>query len=147
MRKTVRWAAPVLLVLLLVGCTQQSGAAATVTVSTTVTVTQTQTQMQAVTLAGSAVIPTETPAPVSGSTGRTLTFDSAKVAAGVRKILTDAPPNGYGLTGVTDTSCPNRQPVKTGTVFLCHATINNASKAIQITVKDDAGMYEVGVPN
>lgn len=140
MRTTVRRAAPVLLAFVLVGCTQQSGSPATVTVSTTVTVTQTLTS------AGSAAIPTGTPATVSSSTSRGVTFDSAKVASGVRKILTDAPPAGYGITGVTDTSCPNDQPVRTGTTFLCHATIDNASKAIQITVKDDAGLYEVGPP-
>jgi hypothetical protein len=162
MGKTFRWVTPILLVSVIgVGCGHNTAAPATVTVSTTVTdiktVAEVQTAIvappaqvntvtvtQTVTLAGSAVAQTSTT--VSGSTGRTVTFDSAKVASGVRKILTDAPPAGYGITGVTDTSCPNDQPVRTGRTFLCHATIDNASKSVRITVKDDAGTYQVGTP-
>lgn len=163
MRKTVRWSAHLLLVVLLVGCSGTAGAPATVTVSTTVTdiktvaevqtaivappaQTNTVTVTQTVTVARSAVTQTPTQATVSGVSGGGVTFDSAKVATGIRKVLTDAPPAGYGITGVTDTSCPNDQPVKIGTTFLCHATIDNASKSIRITVEDDAGKYEVGLP-
>ncbi len=67
--------------------------------------------------------------------------------AGVTKILTDPPPDGYGATGVTAVTCPADQPVKTGTTFNCTATINGARKTVTLTVKDDKGKYEVGVPN
>jgi hypothetical protein len=73
-------------------------------------------------------------------------FDHAKVEAGVTKILTDAPPNGYGQTGVTGTSCPSDQAVKTGATFTCTATVGGSQKQITVTVKDDSGKYEVGVP-
>lgn len=162
MRKTFRWATPILLVsVLAVGCGQNAAAPATVTVSTTVTdiktVAEVQTAIvappaqvstvtvtQTVTLGSAAV--TQPQATVSGGNQNGVTFDSAKVASAVRKMLTDSRPAGYGITGVTDTSCPNDQPVKAGTVFLCHATIDNASKAIRITVEDDTGRYEVGLP-
>ena len=75
------------------------------------------------------------------------TFDNTKVAAGVTKILTDPPPDGYGATGVSGVTCPADRPVKTGTTFNCTATINGAPKTVTITVKDDKGTYEVGVPN
>lgn len=73
-------------------------------------------------------------------------FDHTKVEAGVTKILTDAPPNGYGQTGVTGTSCPSDQTVKTGATFTCTATVGGNQKQITVTVKDDSGKYEVGVP-
>ena len=74
-------------------------------------------------------------------------FDRAKVEAGVLKILTSAPPKGYGATNVTDVVCPDDQPVVAGTHFDCKMTINGASKIATVTVKDNEGRYEVGVPN
>lgn len=82
-----------------------------------------------------------------GPLKKATTFDNTKVAAGVTKILTDAPPAGYGKTNVTSASCPADQPVKTGTTFNCTVNINGSSQSIVITVKDDSGKYEVGVPN
>ena len=75
------------------------------------------------------------------------TFNADKVAAGVSKILTDPTPGGYGQTGVSDVTCPPREPVVVNSTFTCTATINGAPKSILITVKDESGKYEVGVPS
>lgn len=75
------------------------------------------------------------------------TFNGAKVAAGVTKILTDATPGGYGQTGVTNVTCPDHEPVVVNGTFTCIATINGAPKSILITIKDSSGKYEVGVPS
>jgi len=153
----------------MVGCTQPSPVAVstlTVTVPTTVTevktVAEVQTQIVAppaqvktistvetttVTALPPTTITETVTAATTGENGSLSTFNSAKVARDVRKLLTDAPPAGYGTTGVTDVSCPNDQPVKAGAVFLCHATINNASKSVKITVQDNAGKYQIGLPN
>lgn len=158
-------AIPLLLaVVLAAGCGSENTATpATVTVSTTVTDIKTVAEVQTATVAPPAevktvttvVTQTVTPATAtvtvtadesSSGAGTLLTFDSAKVAAGVKRLLIGAPPAGYGITGVTDTSCPNDRPVEAGTTFLCHATIDNASKSIKITVVTDAGKYQVGMP-
>ncbi len=153
----------------MVGCTQPSSISAstlTVTVPTTVTevktVAEVQTQIVAppaevktvstvetktVTALPPATITETVTAAAAAGNGSLLTFNSAKVARDVRKLLTDAPPAGYGTTGVTDVSCPNDQPVKAGAMFLCHATINNSSKSVKITVQDNAGKYQVGLPD
>jgi len=75
------------------------------------------------------------------------TFDNTKVAQGVTKILTDAPPAGYGKTGVTAVTCPADRPVTANSAFTCSATIDGSPKTVIITVKDDKGRYEVGVPS
>ena len=86
----------------------------------------------------------QTAVPLSASTD---IFDAVKVAAGVRKILTDAPPAGYGTAGVGEVTCPANQPVVAGSSFTCSASINGAQKSILITVEDDSGRYQVGVPS
>ncbi|MET3808567.1 hypothetical protein ABIB25_005596 [Nakamurella sp. UYEF19] len=48
---------------------------------------------------------------------------------------------------MTKVVCPPDEPVKEGTTFTCTATIAGVNKSITITVKDDKGKYEVGVPN
>lgn len=148
-----------LLLILVAGCDSNtaSGAAApasksqsatpsTVTVTQLTTVPATVTRTETVT-ATVTVHDKVTATPESPVIGTHDVFDSQKVAAGVYKILTDAPPAGYGTTGVSDVQCPSNQPVTTGTQFSCTATIAGASKTIIITVKDDNGRYEVGVPN
>jgi len=73
-------------------------------------------------------------------------FDQTKVEAGVTQILTTAPPNGYGQTNVTNVTCPADQAVKAGTTFDCSVQIDGQPKTVTVTVKDDSGTYEVGVP-
>jgi hypothetical protein len=75
------------------------------------------------------------------------TFDRKKVEAGVLRILTSAPPTGYGLKGVTSATCPTGQPVKAGGTFECTAVINGSRKIIEIVVKDANGRYEVAPPS
>ena len=163
--RPVTWAVPaVLAVLLTAGCGGQNAAPpVTVTVTTTVTDIKTVAEVQTAVVAPPAQVQTvisvvtrtvtaaattqaRPEGPLTTSTGSRTTFNSATLAAAVRKLITDAPPAGYGITGVTDTSCPNDQPVRARTTFLCHATIDNASKAIPITVQDDSGKYQVGLP-
>jgi len=152
----------------MVGCTQPSSISAstlTVTVPTTVTEVKTVAEVQTQIVAPPAEVKTvstvetktvtplppatitETVTAAASGNGSLLTFNSAKVARDVRKLLTDAPPAGYGTTGVTDVSCPNDQAVKAGAMFLCHATINNSSKSVKITVQGNAGKYQVGLPD
>ena len=46
-------------------------------------------------------------------------FDERQVSQGVTDVLTGTPPAGYGLSGVTDVSCPSGQEVKADTSFDC----------------------------
>ncbi|MGI8589617.1 MAG: DUF4333 domain-containing protein [Nakamurella sp.] len=64
----------------------------------------------------------------------------------VTKILTDNPPDGYGLTAISGVSCPAYQPVITGTTFTCTLTVAGSPRAVILTVKDDDGKYEVAPP-
>ena len=80
-------------------------------------------------------------------TNGTKTFDSSQVEQGVTKILTEAPPAGYGLTGIADVNCPSDQKVTAGTTFTCNLTQDGAAKSVTITVVDDSGTYTVGVPH
>ena len=80
-------------------------------------------------------------------TNGTKTFDSSQVQQGVTKILTEAPPAGYGLTGIADVSCPSDQKVTAGTTFTCNLTQDGAAKSVTISVVDDSGTYTVGVPH
>jgi len=43
-------------------------------------------------------------------------------------------------------TCPADQEVKAGTTFDCSLQIDGQAKTVKITVKDDDGTYEVGVP-
>ncbi len=127
-------------------CFHYQAVPAVTEVTTTLTQVVTTVEPANTVLAAPAVTVTETvtvhdSVPVLGTF-----FDHTRVEAGVTKILTDAPPNGYGQTGVTDVSCPADQAVKTGATFTCTATIGGAQKQITVTVKDDSGKYEVGVP-
>jgi hypothetical protein len=65
----------------------------------------------------------------------------------VTNVLTGTPPNGYGLSGVTDVSCPSGQEVKANTSFPCTLKVNGASKTVTVVVKDDSGLYEVNPPS
>lgn len=136
--------------------------AATVTVTEVKTVAQVQTQIIAppaeiktvstveTTTAGASATTTVTKTVTAASSAaarNSLTFNSATVAANVRRLLADSPPTGYGIAGVSDVSCPNDQPVKVGLTFLCHATIGTESKSVKITVLADTGKYRVGLPS
>jgi Domain of unknown function (DUF4333) len=74
-------------------------------------------------------------------------FDERQVTSGVTSVLTGTAPTGYGLTGVSDVSCPSGQEVKAGTSFQCTLTINGAPKTVNIKVIDDQGTYQVDPPS
>ena len=74
-------------------------------------------------------------------------FDERQVTQGVTNVLTGTPPNGYGLRGVTDVSCPSGQPVTAGTSFQCTLKQNGSAKSVTVLVKDGDGLYEVNPPS
>jgi Domain of unknown function (DUF4333) len=74
-------------------------------------------------------------------------FDERQVANGVTSILTGAPPAGYGLSGVSDVSCPAGQEVRAGTTFQCTLQLDGEQQTVTVTVKDDTGVYEVSIPS
>ncbi|WP_196073436.1 DUF4333 domain-containing protein [Nakamurella alba] len=73
-------------------------------------------------------------------------FDQVALESGVMKILTDQAPGGYGLVGIEKVSCPTNQPVAAGTSFVCSVLQDGLLKSVTVTVKDDDGLYEVGIP-
>lgn len=75
------------------------------------------------------------------------TFDQAAVQNGVQQILQNPAPDGFGLTGVSNVSCPDGQEVTPNTTFSCSVQVNGEAQQVQITVKDDTGTYEVGFPS
>ncbi len=74
-------------------------------------------------------------------------FDERQVSQGVTAVLTGTPPSGYGLSGVTDVSCPSGQEVKAGTSFQCDLKIDGQAQKVTVLVKDANGLYEVNPPN
>jgi hypothetical protein len=74
------------------------------------------------------------------------TYDGAQLAQGITTILTQVPPAGYGLSGVSDVVCPAEVPVKAGTEFQCSLLVEGAPKAVTIQVQSDDGLYQVHPP-
>lgn len=71
----------------------------------------------------------------------TTVFDQNAVQDGVRRILSDE----YGQSP-QQVSCPADQEVQTGARFTCQATIDGEQRDVNITVRTDAGEYEVARP-
>ena len=74
-------------------------------------------------------------------------FDERQVTQGVTNVLTGTPPTGYGLSGVTDVSCPSGQEVKADTSFQCTLKVNGNPQTVTVEVKDANGLYEVNPPS
>ena len=74
-------------------------------------------------------------------------FDERQVTQGVTTVLTGAPPTGYGLSGVTDVSCPSGQEVKADTSFQCTLKVDGTPRTVTVDVKDANGLYEVNPPS
>ncbi|HZM65432.1 MAG TPA: DUF4333 domain-containing protein, partial [Nakamurella sp.] len=74
-------------------------------------------------------------------------FDERQVSDGVTKVLTAPGPGGYGLSGVSNVSCPAGEQVKAGASFQCTLQIDGADRTVTITVQDDNGVYQVGPPS
>ncbi|WP_420120868.1 DUF4333 domain-containing protein [Nakamurella sp.] len=100
-------------------------------------------------VAGTAVAaPTRTTsAPAVDRSGPVLIFDERRVAAGVTQVLTDDPPDGYGLTGVRGVTCPRNQRVEVGATFDCAFTLDGRPSTVTIIVRSADGLYEVQPPN
>ncbi|GEE02869.1 hypothetical protein nbrc107696_33150 [Gordonia spumicola] len=73
-------------------------------------------------------------------------LSQSAVESGVQKILTQAQPDGYGITDVKDVSCPDGQKVDAGVTFTCSVKVNGENKHVTVTVKDSDGTYEVSRP-
>jgi hypothetical protein len=74
-------------------------------------------------------------------------FDEKQVAQGVTSVLTGNPPSGYGLSGVSDVTCPSGQPVTAGTSFQCDLKLDGTATKVTVVVKDSSGLYEVNPPS
>jgi hypothetical protein len=71
-------------------------------------------------------------------------FDQNAVQDGVVNLLKTS----YNIDA-TKADCPKAgdTEVKAGNTFTCTVTVGSDQKAVTITVKDDKGTYEVGLPN
>lgn len=71
-------------------------------------------------------------------------FDQKAVEAGVVQLIRTS----YNMAA-TSADCPKAgdTEVKAGNTFSCTITIDDGDKSVTITVKDDRGTYEVGLPN
>jgi hypothetical protein len=74
-------------------------------------------------------------------------FDEKQVAQGVTNVLTGQAPTGYGMSGVSDVTCPSGQPVTAGTSFQCDLKVDGQATKVTVVVKDGSGLYEVNPPN
>ena len=95
----------------------------------------------------SAAPATDSPAATPGSP-RTIFDESALEGRfGVEKILID----DYGVPAdqIQSVDCPADQEVKAGNKFTCYVQLggdNPGEKKVDITVVDDSGEYQVGLP-
>ncbi|WP_083884096.1 DUF4333 domain-containing protein [Nocardia higoensis] len=70
------------------------------------------------------------------------TLDQTAVQSGVVTVLTDS----YGLTGVSDASCPSGQAVVVGLRFTCSVTVSGDPMSVSVTITSTDGVYEVSRP-
>ncbi len=70
-------------------------------------------------------------------------LDQAAVQDGVKQVLTDS----YGITDVSDVSCPSDQKVEVDATFECTLKVSGEQKKVNIKITKDDGTYEVGRPN
>lgn len=138
---------------LITGCSSAAGTATVASLAAVTSVTVTFSVTTARTLDVSSpvtetVTETVTTTETVGTLGPTITvFDEAKVQQGVTAVLTESPPTGYGLSGVSNVMCPTNQPVRAGTSFECSLAVSGAGRSVTVTVKDDDGTYMVSPPN
>ncbi|GHF88359.1 hypothetical protein FHX82_000904 [Amycolatopsis bartoniae] len=69
-------------------------------------------------------------------------LDRQSVQDGVQRILRE----DFGEGDVKDVSCPENQPVHTGTTFDCSVTVAGQPKKVTVRVLNDDAQYEVGAP-
>ena len=90
--------------------------------------------------------PTGVPVPADDGELTRKVFDEAALEGddGVRKILVENYNVEAGEIGEVD--CPADQQVKQGNTFDCTVRIGEVENTVRITVADEDGQYEVGVP-
>ena len=71
----------------------------------------------------------------------TLSQDAAQ--QGVSKVLTES----YGLSAVSDVSCPSGQKVEKDATFTCTVLVDGDQREVTVKFTDDDGTYEVGRPS
>jgi hypothetical protein len=74
-------------------------------------------------------------------------LDITQAQAGVEHILTD--PAGYGAKRVSDVTCNDGHSpiIHKGESFTCQVTIDRVKQLFVVTLTDDAGSYQVGLPH
>jgi hypothetical protein len=80
--------------------------------------------------------------PAASSAPPVRLFDAKAMSAGVAKILTE----NYGLHGLGEVTCPDRQPVADGNRFECTVDVAGSRKHVPITVTGTGGQYRVDAP-
>ncbi|MFE3292833.1 DUF4333 domain-containing protein [Rhodococcus sp. NPDC059234] len=73
---------------------------------------------------------------------RGTTLDQTAAQKGVAQVLTGS----YGITNITDVSCPAGQKVEKGASFTCTLKVKGEPQKVTVTFTDDSGTYEVGRP-
>ena len=71
------------------------------------------------------------------------TLSQSAAQQGVSKVLTES----YGLTDVSDVSCPSGQKVEKDTTFTCTVLVDGDQREVTVKFTDDDGTYEVGRPS
>ncbi|MCD2109306.1 DUF4333 domain-containing protein [Rhodococcus erythropolis] len=69
-------------------------------------------------------------------------FDGIEVDKGVSKIVTES----YGAKNLTDTHCPDREPIRVMNTFTCTFRIAGEASDVTVTVTDSDGTFEVSRP-
>ncbi|MGW0250655.1 DUF4333 domain-containing protein [Nocardia goodfellowii] len=70
-------------------------------------------------------------------------LDQSAVQDGVKKVLTDS----YGISDVTEVSCPSGQEVEVDATFECTLKVSGEQKKVNVKITKDDGTYEVGRPS
>ncbi|MCT6736590.1 DUF4333 domain-containing protein [Rhodococcus qingshengii] len=85
------------------------------------------------------------PQPVTTTTGppdAVRYLDGIAVAKGVSKIVTES----YGAKNLTDTHCPDSEPIQIMNTFTCTVRIAGEASEVTVTVTDSDGTFEVSRP-
>lgn len=70
-------------------------------------------------------------------------LSGSAAADGVTRVLTD----DYGLSDVSDVSCPDGERVEQGASFTCSLQLSGQAQQVTVTFVDDDGTYEVSRPS
>lgn len=132
-------------VIVLVGLSLSVAGCSSETVERTVLVTTTLVQTSTTTVTATATQDARNP--LRGDLSGQDVFDSDRMNRDVLAVLTNPAPAGYGLAGVSDIECPERQPVKVDSSFTCSLEIDGRSTTLTVKVLSADGQYQVNPPN